>query len=423
MKPIKIMHLADAHFGIETYGKVDPETGLNTRLADFRRALDLAIDKALEAGVHLALFAGDAYKSRDPNQTHQREFASCIRRLTDGGVPVVMIAGNHDLPNAKGRANAIEIYRTLGVENIHILSRPEVRRIETAAGSVQIAGVPYLLRSNVLPREECRNKTIQETTDLMVQKYCEYIDYVARHLEPGIPSVLLGHFWIKNAKVSSQAAYLNVAEPEVLVSSVANPAFDYVAMGHIHKFQDLNKRRTPPVVYCGGVERIDFSERNEEKGFVLVELAKGSASYKFIAIPGRRFVEIEVDAESSAEGSGPQADADDPTAKILDAVRRSEIQDAVVKLLYHISQDRLSLVREAEIREALSPSFLVVSITKDVIRDTRAVRSRLLNEALDPVQALEMYFDTRDDYRKRKSELMDYARPLIEELLAEEQVK
>ena len=437
MKPIKIMHLADAHFGIETYGKVDPETGLNTRLADFRRALDLAIDKALEAGVHLALFAGDAYKSRDPNQTHQREFASCIRRLTDGGVPVVMIAGNHDLPNAKGRANAIEIYRTLGVENIHILSRPEVRRIETAAGSVQIAGVPYLLRSNVLPREECRNKTIQETTDLMVQKYCEYIDYVARHLEPGIPSVLLGHFWIKNAKVSSQAAYLNVAEPEVLVSSVANPAFDYVAMGHIHKFQDLNKRRTPPVVYCGGIERIDFSERNEEKGFVLVELAKGSASYKFIAIPGRRFVEIEVDVESSAEGafaaiasapsgSGPQADADDPTAKILDAVRRSEIQDAVVKLLYHISQERLPLVREAEIREALSPAFLVVSITKDVIRDTQAVRSRLLNEALDPVQALELYFDAKGSAaadRKRKSELMDYARPLIEELLAEEQVK
>ena len=414
VKPIKIMHFADAHFGIETYGKLDPETGLNTRLADFRRALDFAIDKALEAKVHLALFAGDAYKSRDPNQTHQREFASCIRRLTDAGIPVVMLTGNHDLPNAKGRANAIEIYRTLGVENIHILSRPEVHRMETAAGPVQIAGMPYLLRSSVLSREECRNKTIQEATDLMVQKYCDYIDYLAGLLEPGIPSVLLGHFWIKNAKVSSQGAYLNVAEPEVLVSSVINPAFGYVAMGHIHKFQDLNKRGTPPVVYCGSIERTDFSERNEEKGFVLVELAKGSASYEFINIPVRRFVEIEVDA-----------DVEDPTAKILDAIRRSDVRDAVVKLLYHIPQERLSLVREAEIREALSPSFLVVSITKDVIRDTRAVRSRLLNEALDPMQALELYFDAKGSAaadRKRKSELLDYARPLIEELLAEERV-
>ena len=414
MKPVRIMHFADAHFGIETYGKVDHETGLNSRLIDFGRSLNCAIDKALEAGVHLALFAGDAYKSRDPNQTNQREFASCIRRLTDEGIPVVMVAGNHDLPNSKARANAIEIYRTLGVENIYVLSRPEVRAIETVAGQVQIAAMPYLLRSNILSKDECRNKTIQETTDLIVGKYCDYIRYLAGQLEAGIPSVLLGHFWIKNAKVSSQGGYLNVTEPEVLVSSVANRAFDYVAMGHIHKFQDLNKKGSPPVVYCGSIDRVDFSERKEEKGFVVVELAKGSASYEFVGVPARRFVEIEVDA-----------DAPDPTAKILDAIAESEVRDAVVKLLYHIPQDKLSLVREPEIKEALSAAFLVVSITKDIVRDAETVRNRLLNESVSPIQALEMYFDTKGSTaadRKRKSELMEYARPMIEEQLAEEQV-
>lgn len=411
MQPIKIMHFSDAHFGIETYGKLDPETGLNTRLIDFRRSLNCAIDAALDAGVHIALFAGDAYKTRDPNQTYQREFASCIRRLTGTGIPVVMVTGNHDLPNAKGRANAIEIYRTLGIENVHIISQPEIMRLETAAGPMQVAGMPYLLRSKVLQKDECRGKSIQETTDLMVQKYCEYIEYLARKLDPDVPSVLLGHFWIKNAKVGAQGAYLNVAEPEVLVSALVNPAFDYVAMGHIHKFQDLNKRADPPVVYCGSIDRVDFSERNEEKGFVLVELSKGSAAYDFVGVPARRFVEVDVDA-----------DVEDPTAKIVAAVAGSEIEDAVVKLIYHISQEKLPLVREAEIKEALSPAFMLVSITKDVRRDDCAVRNRLLNEALDPVQALEMFFDTKDALRKRKSDLMDYARPLIDELLAEEQV-
>jgi DNA repair protein SbcD/Mre11 len=405
------MHFADVHFGIETYGKIDPQTGLNTRLIDFRRSLECAVDKALDAGIHLALFAGDAYKSRDPNQTHQREFASCIRRLTEAGVPVVMVTGNHDLPNSKGRANAIEIYRTLGIQNVHIMSQPGILEVETSAGPVQIVGMPYLLRSNVLSRDECKNKSIQDTTDLMVQKYCTYIDYFAQKLQPNLPSVLLGHFWIKNAKVSSQTGYLNVAEPEVLVSAVASAAFDYVAMGHIHKFQDLNKRSSPPVVYCGSVDRIDFSEKGEDKGFVLVELAKGAASYEFVSIPARRFVEIDVDA-----------DVEDPTAKILAAIADRDVQDAVVKVLYHISQEKLPLVRESEIREALSPAFLVVSVTKDVQRDNQAVRNRLLNESLDPIQALEMFFDTKDDSRKRKSELMEYARPLIDELLAEEQV-
>ena len=408
---MKIMHFADAHFGVETYGKVDPETGLNSRLTDFRRSLDAAIEKALQAGVHLALFAGDAYKSRDPNQTQQREFASCTMKLTDAGIPIVMVTGNHDVPNSRARANAVEIYRTLGVRNVHVLSKPEVLRIETAAGPVQIAGMPYLLRSSMLSRDECKSKTITEITDLMVAKYCEYIDYLARQLDSAIPSALLGHFWIKNARTSSAQSYFNAAEPEVLVSAVANPAFDYVAMGHLHKFQDLNKGSNPRVVYSGSIDRTDFGERNEEKGFVLVDLEKGSVSYDFVSVPARRFVEIEVDA-----------DVEDPTAKILKAIDPEDIRDAIVKLLYHIPQDKLALVREAEIREALAPAFLVVSITKDVVRDSQAQRNRLLTESMDPMKALEMYFETRDGLGKRKTELMSYARPIIEELIAEEQV-
>src|ERR1043165_8511948 len=132
------MHFADTHFGVETYGRLDPATGMNTRLIDFRDTLLRAIDMALEAGVHIALFAGDAYKGRDPSQTHQREFAQCMRRLTENGVPVVMLTGNHDVPNVRGRANAMEIYRTLGVHNVHIISKPSVITIETTAGPVQI---------------------------------------------------------------------------------------------------------------------------------------------------------------------------------------------------------------------------------------------------------------------------------------------
>jgi exonuclease SbcD len=412
VKPIKVMHFADSHFGIETYGKVEPETGMNTRLIDFRRSLDAAIEKALAAGVHLAVFAGDAYKARDPSQTHQREFASCVRKLTDKGVPVVMVTGNHDLPNTRARANAIEIYKTLGITNVHILTRPEIVKIDTSAGPVQVAGMPYLLRSNVLQREETKNKGIQDITDLMVQKYGDFIEMLAHDLDPAIPSILLGHFWIKNAKVSAQVGYLNVSEPEVLISTAANQAFDYVAMGHIHKFQDLNKKGCPPVVYSGSIDRTDFSERNEEKGFVLVKLAKGKADYEFVPVPTRPFVEIDVDA-----------DVEDPTARILKAIGEKDLKDAVVKLIYRISQEKLPLVREPELRDALSPAFMVVSITKDVSRDSHALRNRLVNESLDPIQALDMYFDTKDSLQKRKESLMEYAKPLISELIAEEQVK
>ena len=82
-REIRVMHFADTHFGVELYGRLDPDTGLNTRLKDFKQSLTSAIDTALERGIDLAVFAGDAYKNRDPRQTDQREFAEHpgIKRL------------------------------------------------------------------------------------------------------------------------------------------------------------------------------------------------------------------------------------------------------------------------------------------------------------------------------------------------------
>lgn len=409
MNTIRIMHFADTHFGVEKYGRVDPNTGLNTRIMDFRRSLEWAINTALDAGIDIALFAGDAYKTRDPSQTHQREFASCIRMLTDAGVPVVMVTGNHDLPNTKARANAIEIYRTLGVENVHIISRPEVIEVPTKSGTIQIAGMPYLLRSNVMSKDEFKNKSIDEIIDEMVHKYTTYIDYLAEKMRQDLPSVLLGHFWIKNAATNGGDSYLSTSEPEILLSNVANPKFDYVAMGHIHKYQNLNQNANPPVVYSGSIDRIDFGEAADDKGFVIADVAKGECSYRFATIPTRPFVDIEIDAN-----------CDDPTERIVSEIHNHDIKDAVVKIKYKVPQEKVPFIQEKEIRDSLSDAFMVVSIAREVIAD-RSTRHKLLNESLDPLQALEMYLDTRDDLRKRRNELIEYAKPLIEELLADEE--
>src|SRR5207302_6475018 len=96
-RPLKIAHLADTHIGMENYGRLNPETGLNQRLHDFLGTLDQAIDGALHEDVDVLVLAGDIYKTRDPTPTHQREFARRIRRLSTAGVHTVIVAGNHDL--------------------------------------------------------------------------------------------------------------------------------------------------------------------------------------------------------------------------------------------------------------------------------------------------------------------------------------
>src|SRR5207244_12949828 len=117
-RPLRLAHLADTHIGMENYGRINPETGLNQRLHDFLSSLDQAIDGALHAQVDLVVFAGDIYKTRDPTPTHQREFARRIFRLSSAGIKVVIVAGNHDIPLSVGRATSVDIFKALEVPSV-----------------------------------------------------------------------------------------------------------------------------------------------------------------------------------------------------------------------------------------------------------------------------------------------------------------
>lgn len=412
--PIRVMHFADVHFGVENYGRFDPESGLPSRLVDFRNALNAAIDIALNADIELAVFAGDAYKNRDPNQTHQREFAACLSRLTAAGIPIVMLAGNHDIPNMKGRANAIEIFGALMGAKMRVFDMPGIDVIATKSGhSVQIAAMPYLIKSLVLARDEYKDKGVQDTTRLIVEKYENGINALAARCDPDLPTILMGHFSVAHAKLSAgQVGYLT-NEPEVPLSALTQAPFDYVALGHIHRYQDLNKGQQPPVVYSGSIERIDFGERKEDKGFALLELVKGDTEVRHITVPTRPFVEIEVDAT----GAGEKA-----TETIIAAIGKHDLKNAVVKLTYKIKSEQQPHLRETEIRGALASAFMVVSSHKDVARDTDAVRSKSLTETLDPLQALATYCDTRESLKSRKDELVAAATPLLRELEQDETV-
>ncbi len=405
--PCRVMHFADTHFGVELYGRLDPTTGLNTRLQDFKKSLMEAIETALDRDIHLAVFAGDAYKTRDPRQTDQREFAACIRHLTERGIPVVMLAGNHDMPSVRGRANAVEIYRTLGVSGVHVVHKPELTVIQTKVGPVRIATMPYLMKGLSVAREEFQGKTLDESRLLMEAKYVDWLGDMAdqiREANDAIPTILVGHFWVNGARLSSwQQGYFNDMEPKVPLAALTDPAFDYVALGHIHKHQDLNPHEQPHVVYCGSPDRIDFGEKDEEKGFVLVNLRKGDSDYEFIPVTGSRpMLDIQVDA-----------DCDDPTERIVAEIKRHSLRNAIVKVSYKIGQERQALVRERDLRDALQTAFLTVTISRRVQRDVTE-RSRQFNESRTPREALELYIEQTEKLAVHREKLLQFADPLLQ---------
>src|SRR5579871_4530876 len=190
---MKILHFADLHIGVENYSRPDPDTGLPSRLHDFLAAFDELVDYALEESVDLVIFAGDAYKSREPTQTHQREFARRVRRLTVAGIPVFLLVGNHDLPNAVSRANALEIFQTLAIDNVYVGSKIGTTVVQTRGGPVQIVAVPWPNRSTLLTKEDYRSLSVDEIDRKIEELLADLIAREAEALDTSIPAILTAH--------------------------------------------------------------------------------------------------------------------------------------------------------------------------------------------------------------------------------------
>ncbi len=408
---IKILHLADLHIGIENYGRIDPSTGLHTRLLDYLGRLDEAIDVGLEAGVDLVLIAGDIYKNRSPNPTHQREFARRIRRIVAANIPVFILTGNHDVSPSIGRAHSVEIFGTLAVEGVTIADRPRLYQFTTRAGPLQIIAIPWVTRHGLLTREELRLASFGEIEAELRRRLDTFIEHTLTELDPDIPTVLTLHGTIDGAQLGAERS-MTLGQDLVLTRSmVAQPNIDYVALGHIHKHQALGEH--PPLVYPGSIERVDFGEQNEEKGCVLVELGRGTTRWHFHKLAARPFITIDIDVRAS----------DTPQERILRAIAQHTLDTAVVRLLVKATPEQASLLRETELREELhtAGAFFVAAIVIDVERPARGRFAGIedqLQAGLTPRQALELYLQARQSDPQRIAALLAAA----DELLAEDEV-
>ena len=407
---MKILHFADLHLGVESYGHIDPTTGLSSRLHDFLSALDQVVDYARQNKVDLVLFCGDAYKSREPSQTQQREFAKRINRLSTSGIPIFLLIGNHDLPNAIGRATSTEIFDTLAIKNVYVSNRPDIYRIPTNSGTIQIASLPWLRRSTLLSKEETKNLDFEHINQRLQQVLTNIIAANIPKLDPELPAILAAHVWVSSAQVGSERSMTIGQEHMLLLSNVANPAFNYIALGHIHKHQVLS--HNPPVVYPGSLERLDFSEEEDNKGFYIVEIepdketGKRRVSFDFHQVTGRRFLSINIDIES--------ADTE-PTATVLRAITEQEerVRDAIVRLNISLPAETQGQLRDNDIRDMLKETYYF-TIAKDIQRETRRRLGKWSAEEILPLEALKAYLETKQVSSERAKLLLEYGEKLIQ---------
>jgi exonuclease SbcD len=353
----KILHFADAHIDMANYGRRDPETGLPLRVLDFLASLDEIINCAIKEEVDCVLFAGDAYKDRNPAPTFQREWGRRIMRLSQAGIPTILLVGNHDISPSIGRAHALTEFDTLQVPHVLIIDQPcflsseELSRLcpEGKSLDLQLIALPWLSRTGMMTALDLQTRDLDRIYQEMIKKLNNDMDNWLKKADPELPIVLATHASVEGAVFGGERSVSLGNELVLPLSLVQDPRLDYTALGHLHKKQDLNKGKHPPVVYPGSIERVDFGEARDEKYFVIAEVKQGKTKLDWHKLKNiRPFVDQYLKLTSK----------DKITDQIKKALPSSDLlKDAIVRLVLEYPRAWDPLIDEPAIRELVKDSF------------------------------------------------------------------
>ena len=401
---MKLLHFADAHIDMANYGRHDPETGLPLRVLDFLKSLDTIVDAAISEKVDMVIFAGDAYKDRSPAPTFQREWGKRIIRLSRAKIPTLLLVGNHDLSPATGRAHAIQEFDTLEVPYVRVLQKPEFLQPEQLWGlPVQVIAMPWVSRSGLMASIEVSGTDPRELFSKIETRITELVEDWVNEADRSLPIIFTAHASVEGAIFGAERMVMLGADLVLPTSLVKDNRLDYVALGHIHKPQNLNEGYHPPVIYPGSIERVDFGEAKDDKYFVIAEITRGYTTVDWRKIDGTRpFIERRAALQSSENVT---------EFLTFNLPHPQEMDGAIVRLTVEYPRELDVLIDESALRKYAEGCFEFHLVKKPKVEARVRIPEGQAISSLSPLDLLAQYFDSAKI--NDAEELRELARQII----------
>jgi len=382
---MKLLHFADAHIDIANYGRHDPETGLPLRVLDFLKSLDTIVDAAISEKVDMVIFAGAAYKDRSPAPTFQREWGKRIIRLSQAKIPTLLLVGNHDLSPAAGRAHAIQEFDTLQVPFIRVLQKPEFLTPNDLWDlPVQVITMPWISRSSLMANLEMSGTDTNEVFSSIESRISELVENWIEEADKELPLILTAHASVEGAMFGAERMVMLGSDLVLPTSLVKDQRLDYVAMGHIHKPQDVNEGSYPPVIYPGSIERVDFGEAKDDKFYIIADITRGDTKVEWKKIEGTRpFIERRAVLKSSEN-----------VTEILKSALPKDVSNAIVKLVVEYPRELDALIDESALRKHAEKAFEFHLVKRPQIESRVRLSEGETISSLSPLDLLDTYWKT-----------------------------
>ena len=366
-----LVHTADFHLGV---GLLEAPVGSavwQRRVEDFiSRMMDIARE-AIRLRADFLVVAGDIFQSTHPRGWLLHEFARFIRVLVENRVQVVAIAGNHDQPRVVDSSTHLDALAELKIRGFHYVRRPTAIELEGAYSGrrVRFICLPYV------------HPTLTKEGALDTMAYERMVESKLRELaeEPSADyTVTVAHFLVYGAKEGSERLLRpGVYEAPVSPRIFTLPSVSYTALGHVHKHQEVARR----AFYSGSIERVNFGEASEEKGFIVVEEERGELKPRFSPLPCRKMVSLSVDVSGSRN----------PTSRLLEEIRaQAGLEEAILKLTVRARREQLTSLSTREVDKALEAMGCFYWVLRYDVAYERP-RSLSLTSAMTLEEALERY--------------------------------
>ncbi len=362
---------------------------------DLHKNFAKAAEYAIEHEMDLFVIGGDLF-----DRTHvSPAFRELVRKdviepLGQAGIETWIVAGNHDQPRQWTRGTSLEDFR--GYSHVEVFREPAAKEASIDGRRVTFLILPYLHPEHIADRVRERlgeEVPREQTFELGRRMLKEWISNRAKEAT-GDLVLMLGHYYVEGAKVRA------TAYPEVLpgefsfTMDMIPPSVELAIFGHIHLHQALGDK----LVYVGTPERVDWGERDDEKGFITYHPEEG---WDFHPLPTRPMIKVEVDATGG-----------NPMERVLRALGQ-DLRDALVRLEIKLEEGQRELLDEAAIAKSLAEAFHYEVSHTYVDRETPS-----LDEfTLDPLRLFEEYVTFNYADHSRLEDILREGEEILREVL------
>ncbi len=282
---MRILHTADWHLG--------------KKLVQFERTdehldfLNWLIDTLDQQSIDLLIIAGDIFDTGTPSNTALELYYRFLSRVKDTCCRnVIVIGGNHDSISTLNAPREL-----LHFFNVHVIGGvPENftdqiikiyadesqkagrldagERRDVAEGRqpvIVVCAVPFLRDRDI--RLSIAGETSDERESRIKQgitdHYHKFVPYIEPYKQAGIPVLATGHLFAAGSSTSESEKEIHVGNLGQVRADQFPAAFDYIALGHIHRPQLVNQ--TDHIRYSGSPIPLSFSENEDRKQVIIIE--------------------------------------------------------------------------------------------------------------------------------------------------------